>query len=80
MPHFFFDITDGATAIDDEGSEFPNAQAAGDAAVKTLPQMACHETGPPRSRMITVLMRDEVGRHLFTASLNLSSRWLIATA
>ena len=80
MPHFFFDITDGATLVDDEGSEFPNAHAARDAALRTLPQMACHETGSPRSRMITVLMRDDVGRHLFTASLNLSSRWLIATA
>ena len=80
MPHFFFDITDGATLVDDEGSEFSNAHAARDAALKTLPQMACHEVGPPRGRMITLLMRDEVGRHLFTASLNLSSRWLIATA
>ena len=80
MPHFFFDITDGTTSVDNEGSEFPNAHAASDAAVKTLPEMACHETGPPRSRMITVLMRDEFGRHLFTASSNLSSRWLIAAA
>ena len=80
MPHFFFDITDGATLVDDEGSDFPNAHAACNAAVKTLPEIACHEVGPSRSRMITVLMRDEVGRHLFTASLNLSSRWLVATA
>ncbi|XYD10525.1 hypothetical protein R1A27_08655 [Methylobacterium sp. NMS12] len=80
MPRFFFDISDGTTTIDDEGTVFPNAHAARDAAIKTLPDVARDEIGSRQSRMVSVQMRDEVGRYLFTASLNLSARWLVDTA
>lgn len=80
MPLFFFDFSDGAATVDDEGTEFPNAHAARDAAIQTLPQIVLDRTDLRQSRMVSVLMRDEVGRYLFTASLNLSSRWLVETS
>ncbi|SFV13063.1 MULTISPECIES: hypothetical protein [unclassified Methylobacterium] len=80
MPRYFFDITAGAATVDNEGTEFPNAHAARDAAIKTLPEIACDEIQARRSRMVSVLMRDEAGRHLFAASLNLSAQWLVETA
>ena len=80
MPRFFFDFSDGPMTIDDEGTEFANAHAARDAAVRTLPEIAIDKTDLQQNRMVSVLMRDDVGRYLFTASLNLSGRWLVETA
>ena len=39
MPRFF-DITNGRLTVDDTGTESPNAHAARDAAIETLPLMA----------------------------------------
>lgn len=80
MARFFFDITDGVTMVDDTGTEFPNAHAARDAAIRTLPDIARDEMGTRGGRMFSVQMRDDFGRYLFTASLNLSARWLVDTA
>jgi hypothetical protein len=80
MPRFFFDITDGATTIDDAGTDLPNAHAARDAAIKVLPDIARDEIGKRQSREVSVLMRDVDGRALFTASLTLTARWLVDTA
>lgn len=80
MPRFFFDISDGVITKDDEGLEYPNAHAARDAAIRTLPDIAREEIGVGGSRAVTVLMRDEAGRALFTASLTLTAAWLVDTA
>ncbi|MCJ2021280.1 hypothetical protein MKK84_28340 [Methylobacterium sp. E-065] len=79
MPRFFFDITNGVSTIDDTGTEFLNAHAARDAAIRTLPDIARDEIGTRGSHMVSVQMRDDFGRYLFTASLNLSARWLVET-
>ena len=80
MPRFFFDFADGTVMPDDTGTEFPNAHAARDAAVKVLPDIARDEIGAGQGRQVLVLMRDEKGRALFTASLHLTAKWLVDTA
>ena len=80
MPRFFFDFADDKVLPDELGTEFPNAHAARDAAIKVLPDIARDEIGAGDSRAVLVLMRDEEGRALFTASLTLSAKWLVDTA
>ena len=80
MPRFFLDIVDGGLTIDDVGIEVPNAHAARDVALKTLPAVAREEIIDGSSREVTVLMRDESSRALFTASLTLTAKWLVETA
>lgn len=79
VPRFFFDIADGGLIIDDEGTEYPDAHAARAAAIATLPDVARDVIGESKSREVIVLMRDESNRALFTASLTLSAKWLVAT-
>ena len=80
MPLFFFDITDGGLVLDDVGTEFPDAHAARDAAIKVLPEVARDEIGGGQSWEISVLMRDEADKALFTAALTLTAKWLVETA
>ena len=80
MPRFFFDFANGAVMPDDTGTEFPNAHAARDAAINVLPDIARDEISAGNSRAVVVLMRDENGRALFTASLALTANWLVDTA
>ncbi len=80
MPRFFFDIQDGQLIPDDIGTEFPNAHAARDAAIRILPDIAREKMSLGKSRQVAVLMRDETGQALFAASLILSAEWLIDTA
>lgn len=79
MPRYFFDIVDGDLTVDDAGTEFPNAHAARDAAIRVLPDIARDKIGAGQSRDVQVLMRDEEGRAIFTASLTLSAKWLVDT-
>lgn len=80
MPRFFFDISDGSLIVDNDGTEFPNAHVARDTAVRTLPDIAKDHIGEGPSREVLILMRDENGRALFTASLTLTAKWLVETA
>ena len=80
MPRFYFDIADGALTVDETGLEFPNAHAARDAAIRTLPDVARDEIGSGQSREVVLLMRHEDGRALFMASLTLTAKWLVDTA
>ena len=80
MPRFFFDFADGTVIPDDMGTEFPNAHAARDEAIRTLPDVARDEIARGQGRQVVVLMRDETGRALFTAALTLTAKWLVDTA
>lgn len=80
MPRFFFDIQDGQLTTDDVGTEFPNAHAARDAAIKVLPDIAREEISQGESRQVAVLMRNEAGQALFAASLILNAEWLVEVA
>ena len=77
MPRFFFDISDGQLIVDNDGTEFPNAHAARDEAIRSLPDIARQEIGVRGAREVVVLMRDEAGRALFTAALTLTAKWLV---
>ncbi len=80
VPRYFFDISDGGLFKDETGLTFPDAHAARDTAIRTLPNIAQDHIGNGQSRSVTVLMRDENGRALFTASLTLSANWLVDDA
>lgn len=80
MPRFYFDISDGGLMVDDTGTEFPNAHAACDVALRTLPDVARAEMGKRDSREIVLLMRDAEGKAMFTASLKLTAEWLMDAA
>jgi hypothetical protein len=77
MPRFFFDIDDGdRTYRDDEGLDFPNAEAARDNAVSALPDIARDAMPDGERRDFLVTMRDESGTPIFRASLTLRTEWL----
>lgn len=80
MPRYFFDISNGHLTPDELGTEFPDAHAARDAAIRVLPDVARDEIGARDNREVAVLMRDEAGQSLFSASLTLRARWLVDTA
>ena len=80
MAHYFFDIVDGDLTVDDAGTEFPDAHAARDAAIRVLPDIARDKIGKGQSREVQVVVRDEGGRALFMASLTLTAKWLVDTA
>ena len=80
MPRFFFDTSDGLIMKDEEGTEFANAHLARDAAIMSLPDIAREEMIKHDSRAVVMLMRDESGRALFTASLTLTAKWLVDNA
>ena len=80
MPRFFFDTSDGSIIKDEEGTEFANAHLARDAAIEALPDIAREEMIKHDSRAVVMLMRDESGQAVFTASLTLTAKWLVDTA
>ncbi|MFH6781353.1 MULTISPECIES: DUF6894 family protein [Methylobacterium] len=80
MACFYFDIQDGHLIVDDVGSEFPNARAARDAAIRVLPDIARVHMGTGQSREVSVLMRDSAGHNLFAATLTLTTTWLVEPA
>ena len=71
MPRFFFDFHDGADiALDDEGSDLSDMQAARDEATETLLALA-KDALPPRgqARELSVRVRGEQHQHLLTITL-----------
>ncbi|MGX7709359.1 DUF6894 family protein [Methylobacterium sp. Gmos1] len=80
MPRFFFDTKADYFLDDDVGCDFPDAHAARDAAIALLPAMMQEQIGIGQSQEVSVLMRDQAGQDLFTASLTLAARWQVDTA
>ena len=78
MPRFFFDTHDGGHSIcDDEGIELASSDAAGRQALASLPDIARDVLpGDGDRHDITVDVRDETGRLMFTATLSLVARWI----
>ena len=72
MARFYFDTRNGGVVRDDTGSEFPTLQAARDAAVSLLPDIAREELPDGDERVFSVTVRDEHDRSLFHAMLRLS--------
>jgi hypothetical protein len=79
VPRYFFDINDGErSSRGDVALEFPDAKAARDNAVTTLPDIARDVMPDGSKRDFIVTVRDENGRPVFRASLSLRTEWLTA--
>ena len=77
MPRYFFDIEDGHHhSIDDTGVICTNDEEVRAAAIAALPEIAKEEMADGNDRTIWVNVRDEQGKSVFTASLELKSGWL----
>ena len=77
MPRFFIDTSDQTHFIRDEvGYEFPDVEAARDAAIDALPDMARDVLPDGDARTFLAVVRDEDGRTLMQATLSLGVVWL----
>lgn len=76
MPVYFFDVQDGDEFIEDEvGLECETYATVRKAAIAALPDMAQAVMPDSDHHAITVTVRDEAGRRIFTASLTLNAQW-----
>ncbi len=74
MPRFFIDFEDGAQSLkDDEGEEYPNLEAARDAAIAALPDIGREKPPHDGKRSFVAYVRDEHGTVLCTVRLNLDA-------
>ena len=70
MPRYFFDIHDGRFQRDEEGIECPSFEAARREAMVALPEISRWAIpGDGESQAFTVLVRDEGGTIVYTATL-----------
>lgn len=73
MPRFFIDTSDGNfLARDEVGHDFPDLQAAKQAAVSALPDIAREELPDGDERRFSAVVRDQDGAAVLQASLTLS--------
>ena len=78
MPRFFIDTDDGDSPHrDEEGFDLPDAQAARDAAMDALPDMARDKLPDGDRRTFTTTVRDQHGTVLYTAALSLVGEWKV---
>ena len=76
MPRFFIDTSDGDLSLHDEdGYDLPTVQAARDAAVDALPDMARDKLPDGERRAFRAAVRGEDGQLLYTASLSFVGEW-----
>lgn len=77
MPRYFFDIHDGWSQRDDTGTEFDDLDAVRLEAIRTLPDIARDEIPKDGDRRtFTVLVTDENGCPIYSATLNFTGLWL----
>ena len=78
MPRYFFDIHDGGSSRDDEGTECADLDEARLLAIQTLPDIARDEIPQDGDRRtFTVLVTDADGRPAYTATLSFTGLWLL---
>ena len=80
MPRYFFDIHDAAKGIerDDDGIELADIEMVRRQAETILPDIARDEIpGGGDQRMYTVLVTDEDGAPVYSASLTYAGQWLL---
>lgn len=78
MPHFFIDTDDGDLPHhDDEGLDLPDVQAARNAAMSALPDMARDKLPDSDRRTFSAIVRNEAGTVLYTATLSLVGEWQV---
>jgi hypothetical protein len=77
VPRYFFDIQDGALLKDDMGTECANLDEVRAAAMRVLPDIAREDIPKDGDRRtFTVVVRDEDGHAVYTASLMFAGLWL----
>lgn len=77
MPRYFFDIHDGGSTRDNTGTECADDEAARKIAIRTLPDIARDEISKDGDRRaFMVLVTDENGRAVFSATLSYAGVWL----
>lgn len=77
MPRYFIDSDDGELeARDEEGQDFASPNAARNAALKGLPDMAHDEIPDGEQRTFTVTVRNDVGREIYQGTLTFKGRWI----
>ncbi|MBX9932160.1 MAG: hypothetical protein K2Y56_11575 [Methylobacterium sp.] len=77
MPRYYFDMTAGGLCgRDEEGSDFPDLEAARREAVGALPEIARFSLDKGNDKSVAVKVRDEKGAVLFQAALTLTEQWM----
>ena len=77
MPRFYIDTSDQERFVrDQEGYEFADVQAAKNAAVDALPDMARDELPDGDNRTFTAVVRDDKDRTLVQATMSFSVTWM----
>ncbi|MBZ9996574.1 DUF6894 family protein [Mesorhizobium sp. BH1-1-4] len=76
MPRYFLDLYNGdGLTVDDHGQVFDSRERLRREAILILPDIIRDEMIENDRTAITVKVRDENGRHIFEASLVISSSW-----
>jgi ABC-type uncharacterized transport system YnjBCD ATPase subunit len=76
MPRYFFDCScDQKTAIDEDGLELASPAEARVAALEALPDLLKESLPDQPAQELSISVRDQSGRLVFTTSLFLSMRW-----
>ncbi|MBZ9695215.1 hypothetical protein LB524_17745 [Mesorhizobium sp. ESP6-5] len=76
MPRYFLDLYNGdGLTVDDHGQVFDSRERLRREAILILPDIIRDEMIENDRTAITVKVRDESGRHVFEASLVISSSW-----
>lgn len=78
MPRYFFDIHDGRTVRDYEGTGYPGPHEAAQHAKRLLPEIAVHEVpANGEHQALTVLVTDDEGHPVYSAALTYIGIWLL---
>ncbi|UVK43254.1 hypothetical protein BPNPMPFG_005030 [Mesorhizobium sp. AR07] len=76
MPRYYLDLYNGdGLTVDDDGQVFETRERLRREAIRILPDIVRDEMIENDRTAITVKVRDETGRHIFEASLVVSSGW-----
>jgi hypothetical protein len=77
MARYYFDVHDGGPRFDDTGTELAELENVREQAKRLLPDIAREEI--PREgdqRTFTVLVKDEGGKPVYSATLTFAGLWL----
>ena len=76
MPCYFIDTNDDDVFVEDEeGQDLPNVEAAWQAALAALPDMAKDRLLDGKDRTFCASIRDGAGTVLYKATLSLTGKW-----
>lgn len=78
MPRYFFDIHNGTSTRDEDGTECADLDAVRAQAMRTLPDIARDDIPKDGDRRtFTCLVTDEDGHPVYSATLNYTGLWLL---